>query len=336
MVGGTELRFMRSAHAAVAQPAISGTTAWGAQAPKEPITLLNSRPTGIVIHHTTNLNTNDFTKAAGHLRARQIQQSHFNRGWIDTGQHFTISRGGWVMEGRHRSLEVLTGGTKHVRGAHAEAVNETHLGIECEGLYTSVAPTLPIWNKVVALCAYMCQQYAIDPNAIIGHRDVDSTSCPGDTFYFLLPQLRSAVAATLAGQSVGRMWPTIRRSSPATSLVKTIQYFLRYHGATVTADGAFGAGTETAVKNFQSARGLTADGIVGAATWEALIVTVRQGDTNEAVKALQQQLTSQGYSTTIDGVFGSGTNTTVRAFQANRALTVDGVVGLNTWNHAMM
>ena len=335
VVGATELRFLRSAHAVTA-PSIDGTAAWGAAAAREPIVVLNRRPTGIVVHHTTNLNTNDFTRAAGHVRARQIQQSHFNRGWIDTGQQFTISRGGWIMEGRHQSLSALNGGTRHIQGAHTDGYNDSHIGIECEGLYTSVTPSLPMWNKLVALIAYICQQYGLTANAIVGHRDLDQTSCPGDTLYSLLPQLRTAVAAALSGATPGRMWPIIRRGTPATGLATTIQYLLRAKGATITADGAFGTGTETAIKSFQSANGLTADGIVGASTWEKLIVTLRAGDSGEAVKALQNQLSTQGYSATVDGAFGPGTTSQVQSFQANRQLTVDGVVGLNSWNHLAM
>ena len=38
----------------------------------------------------------------------------------------------------------------------------------------------------------------------------------------------------------------------------------------ISADGIFGSGTELAVRRFQSENGLTADGVVGTKTWEAI------------------------------------------------------------------
>lgn len=116
--------------------------------------------------------------------------------------------------------------------------------------------------------------------------------------------------------------------------VLAIQYLLQARGQSLTADGAFGSGTATAVKNFQSSRGLTADGIVGPNTWGALVMTVQQGSSGPAVKALQAQLNAKRrLSLAVDGIFGSGTQSAVVAFQQHAGITADGIVGPTTWRN---
>jgi len=96
-------------------------------------------------------------------------------------------------------------------------------------------------------------------------------------------------------------------------------------------DGVFGSGTTSAVRSFQSSQGLAVDGVVGSQTWQALVVTVQQGSTGPAVRAVQSQLNAHGSSLTVDGVFGSGTTSAVRSFQSSHGLAVDGIVGSQTW-----
>jgi putative chitinase len=63
--------------------------------------------------------------------------------------------------------------------------------------------------------------------------------------------------------------PVLRRGDKSGS-VTLLQTKLNAAGYKVGTDGDFGPGTDAAVKQFQAAKGLTADGIVGPTTWAAL------------------------------------------------------------------
>lgn len=59
---------------------------------------------------------------------------------------------------------------------------------------------------------------------------------------------------------------------------------------------------------------------------------LRVGSSSPRVQQLQQLLKAKGFNPgPLDGTFGSGTETAVIAFQKSLALTVDGVVGKDTW-----
>ena len=60
--------------------------------------------------------------------------------------------------------------------------------------------------------------------------------------------------------------------------------------------------------------------------------TISKGARGELVRYLQQALSEAGYDVgKIDGIFGSGTLSAVRAFQHDHGLTPDGKVGKLTW-----
>ena len=155
------------------------------------------------------------------------------------------------------------------------------------------------------------------------------------------------------------------RSGSSGQNVRLVQFWLKIARTVysslnnVTVDGKFGSSTKAAVKKFQSYFGLTSDGIVGWTTWNKLYEVyndiankllssslrpgeypgvLRNGSSGTAVRELQFYLyimsayESSIPSVSIDGQFGSSTEAAVRAYQRFAGLTVDGVVGRNTWD----
>ena len=120
-----------------------------------------------------------------------------------------------------------------------------------------------------------------------------------------------------------------------------------------SADGDFGAATESAVKSFQAQNGLAVDGKAGTATLNKLysanakkapanvtntskptatpFTSFKHGDTGAEIKRMQTRLKELGYlNGKADGDFGDATEAAVRYFQQRNNLTVDGKAGQKT------
>ncbi|MBR2854107.1 MAG: peptidoglycan-binding protein [Clostridia bacterium] len=145
--------------------------------------------------------------------------------------------------------------------------------------------------------------------------------------------------------------------------VKTLQKRLKelgYFNSTI--DGKFGRDTVNALKAFQEAHGLDADGVAGKTTYDVLFSAnaLQKGTTptpsptqtpnpvleennsvswpklqkdsaGDAVAQLQEALIELGYlSGKADGTYGAKTVAAVKAFQKANGLTVDGVAGEET------
>ena len=162
-------------------------------------------------------------------------------------------------------------------------------------------------------------------------------------------------------QSAGG-WPgTVLRRGSTGSSVEQVQFWLsdlaQFDSSLVrvSVDGSYGAATERAVRVFQQKQNLTADGVVGQTTWNALYAAwvdaqsdlggtawpgtaLRRGDTGMEVRLAQfwLRLAADNYSAlrtvTVDGSYGAATVSAVTAFQSLFGLTADGVVGRSSWN----
>lgn len=107
--------------------------------------------------------------------------------------------------------------------------------------------------------------------------------------------------------------------------------------------GTFGADTQSAVRAFQTARGLRCDGVCGEQTWAAMVEAgYRLGDRllylkrpmfrGDDVAELQRRLGGLGFDAgRVDGIFGPQTGVALKDFQRNVGVTLDdAIVGRDT------
>ena len=154
-------------------------------------------------------------------------------------------------------------------------------------------------------------------------------------------------------------WPTLRKNDSGTDVAQLQEALIQLGYLSGKADGNYGAKTVDAVKAFQKANGLTADGTAGEQTQRTLYGgnakaanvkatatpkpgttaapatntngTLKVGSTGADVKTLQQKLIELGYlKGTADGVFGKQTASAVKAYQKASNLTADGIAGSQT------
>jgi N-acetyl-anhydromuramyl-L-alanine amidase AmpD len=226
---------------------------------------------------------------------------------------------------------------------HARSGNPYSIGLEHEGYVDNPSWfTDAMYRSSAALTRHLCDRYGIpkDRSHIVGHVEVpgnDHTD-PGPnwnwTYYMQLVRDGDATAPV---QLNFTSYSTLRSGSTGAQ-VKAVQHLLNQRGFDAgTVDGVFGPGTESAVRAFQSSRSLTADGVVGARTWTALLSAgtkpvLKRGSSGADVERLQRSLTAAlGRTVGIDGAFGPNTETAVRDYQSSRGLAVDGIAGSGTW-----
>lgn len=151
----------------------------------------------------------------------------------------------------------------------------------------------------------------------------------------------TAAAATAASRTG---WPTLRPGSTGVD-VRTAQHLLREmetlespvgDSGVLMVDGRYGRDTTRAVRAFQRRYELTADGVIGRRTWQALVVTVGRASRNSAVMGAQLQLRALRYDVVADGRFGPRTAAAVTRFQRSAGLRPDGVVGIATWRALLL
>lgn len=153
--------------------------------------------THLVVHHSATANTASDWAAV----VRSFWDFHVNgNGWDDIGYNWLIDPNGVLYQGRGND----------VVGAHYCGMNSGTMGVCVIGDFTNVTPTADAQDKLAHLLAWKACNRNLDPVGsglhvssgvqrmhILGHRDGCSTSCPGNAFHPLLPQVRTAVQSRI-------------------------------------------------------------------------------------------------------------------------------------------
>ena len=338
---GTQLATEAAANAAPGGPggdlsSIIPCDDWGARQPSFPLEQSAIDTNKIIVHHMAFPNVTDYSREHALQLARDCQDLHMDgNGWSDTGQHFTVSRGGYVTEGRRGSLQTLRDGSHQMISAHCPGENGRAIGIENEGTYITEIPPTALFDSLTTLCVTICQKYRIHAHDIFGHWDFRATQCPGIMFYREFPALRRRVASRLGTRTRDipeRRWPDIWRFVGG-PVVQVAQYLLNFRGYSLATDGVFGPLTVTAVQDFQARSGIPVDidATLTAATWEALVPELNKNATGVPVQALQFILTLKGYEVGATGAYDHATIKAVQSLQRLHGLSPNGKVNTSTW-----
>ena len=126
----------------------------------------------IVVHHSATPDGN----------AARYHRWHLARGWDGLGYHFVIGNGNGARDGE---IQVGWRWLAQREGAHAGQTfhNQHGVGICLVGNFERAEPTAAQWRALLERCRALMLEHAIEPDRVVGHKDVRSgTACPGARF----------------------------------------------------------------------------------------------------------------------------------------------------------
>lgn len=262
------------------------------------------KPSGIVVHSTGSDNSyiKRYVGPDDGILGKNKYGNHWNKSSATKCVHAFIGK---VADGSVKVYQTLPwdyrcwGVGSGKKGSH----NSTHIQFEiCEDGLTNEEYYNEAFRVAKELCAYLCKEYGISVDNVIGHYEsaaMGYASNHGDPrnwqkkFGDNMDRFRADVRAML-GQ--------VEASTTVTTPTKEPEKATATSSTTPAKSGVINMGT------------------------------LRNGNSGTQVKVLQWLLNEGGYNAgTADGIFGGNTLKAVKAYQKAKGLTVDGIVGKNTW-----
>lgn len=268
-------------------------------------------PSGIVVHSTgaNNPYIKRYVGPDDGILGKNQYNNHWNSEKANKCVHAFIGK---AADGSLKIYQTLPWDYRcwGVGSGKKGSYNASHIQFEiCEDGLKDESYYKEAFDLAIRLSAFLCKEYGIQIENVVGHYEASAAgygSNHGDPrnwqrkFGGSMDAFRASVAALINGNtspsdvviSKGEQ-ATVETQKPAKEAQKKPQ-------------------TESVVYDMK---------------------TLRNGGRGTQVKVLQFLLNAKGYNAgNADGIFGANTLKAVKAFQKAQGLSMDGVVGKNTWS----
>jgi uncharacterized protein with LGFP repeats len=227
-----------SAFAQSGRPTIVPRAAWGADGCRPRSSPGVGQVKLAFVHHTVTATSYTREQAAAQVLA--ICRYHRNsNGWGDIGYNFLVDRYGTIYEGRAGGVD------RAVVGAQAQGWNAQSTGIANLGTFSTQGQTPEAIAAMTRIIRWKLPLHGVPTtgtvrvpsaggattrlargvvgtfNRVSGHRDGNSTSCPGDALFRQLPELRSRVAGAAPSPSAPDAGDEPKVERPGATLART-------------------------------------------------------------------------------------------------------------------
>ena len=232
---------------------------WGSRGPKSRLTPLNKkRVVGIAVHHSGVKNG-----PKGVTAVKAFERHHMDaNGWNAIAYNWLIDEQGVIYEGR--GAGVISAATRPYN-SRTESICYTGDGDKAIPAKTQKSLT---W-----LIADIQKRYSVKL-WVKGHRELASTSCPGNVLFDWVQNHRNGITkvqpkAKPAAKKPAKTTRLVKQGSRGAH-VKMMQTQLNKKGFKLSVDGIAGPQTIGALKKFQKSKGLVVDALCGKQTWSKL------------------------------------------------------------------
>ena len=223
---------------AAGAPTIQPRSAWGARAPRtSPAYVGDLR--AAVVHHSVSANGYSASQVPGILRSIQAYHQDVN-GWNDIAYNFAVDRFGRTWEARAGGIDRI------VLGGHAKGFNTGTVGVVVLGDFTATSVPGAAVEAVAHVVAWKFAIHRVDPAStvpvtsagsskypegvgvtlrrVVGHRDLQSTGCPGAGIYSRLGTIRTRVAQLVPGYQADALPDLLSGDHTGDGLADPLEY----------------------------------------------------------------------------------------------------------------